>query len=165
MISLPRACLRPRFPAGVALWSLGTLVAPPAAQYSLMALCVTRMVVGLGEGVAPSAATSLLAKMMPPNERSRAVSYVWGGLDVGSVVGLLLCGPLIKAFGWPSVFYLFAVLGLIWCAAWPLLKAEKASEPIVRQQYSLMDTVDEPAEIKKPEKVEDRISLPKEMEL
>ena len=139
-------------PAGVALWSVGTLIAPPAAQYSIMALCVTRMVVGLGEGVAPSAATSLLAKMMPPNERSRAVSYVWGGLDVGSVIGLLLCGPLIKAFGWPSVFYLFAVLGLLWCAAWPLLGAEKV-EPIVHQQYALMDTVDEPAEIKVPEKV------------
>jgi ACS family sodium-dependent inorganic phosphate cotransporter len=31
------------------------------------------------------------------------VSLVWGGMDVGSVVGLLLCGPMIKAFGWPSV--------------------------------------------------------------
>ncbi len=133
--------------AGVALWSVATLVAPPAAQLSLLALCFTRMVVGLGEGVAPSAATSLLAKMMPPNERSRAVSYVWGGLDVGSVVGLLLCGPLIKAWGWPSVFYLFAVLGLVWCAFWPMLKADKV-EPVVHQQYSLMGSVEEPTEVK-----------------
>ena len=55
-------------------------------------------------------------------ERTRAVTAVFGSLDVGSVVGLLVSGPLIRTYGWPSVFYLFAVLGLAWSAAWPLLK-------------------------------------------
>lgn len=58
-------------------------------------------------------------------ERARAVTTVFGGLDVGSAVGLLLCGPLIHWFGWQSVFYLFALLGLVWCAAWPLFKPEE----------------------------------------
>lgn len=58
-------------------------------------------------------------------ERARAVTAVFGSLDVGSAVGLLVCGPLIHAFGWPSVFYLFAALGLVWSAAWPLLKPEE----------------------------------------
>jgi ACS family sodium-dependent inorganic phosphate cotransporter len=31
--------------AGVALWSLGTLVAPPAAKLSLLALCASRVFV------------------------------------------------------------------------------------------------------------------------
>eukprot|EP00798_Chlamydomonas_sp_ICE-L_P027115 gene27115-2342_t len=115
--------------AGVALWSFGTLIAPPAAKYSLWALCATRVLVGLGEGFAPSAATSVLAKIMLKNERSRAVSMVWGGLDIGSVVGLLLCGPLIRAYGWPSVFYLFAVLGLGWCLVWPMVKPEGVPPP------------------------------------
>lgn len=67
-------------------------------------------------------------------ERARAVTAVFGGLDVGSAVGLLLCGPLIHWFGWQSVFYLFAVLGLLWCLAWPLCKPEKndADSPIIR---------------------------------
>jgi ACS family sodium-dependent inorganic phosphate cotransporter len=43
-------------------------------------------------------------------------------------VGLLLCGPLIYRFGWPSVFYLFAVLGLVWCLFWPLVKPEEQDE-------------------------------------
>lgn len=134
--------------AGVFLWSLGTLIAPPAANYSLMALCVTRMVVGMGEGVAPSAATSVLAKTMPPTERSRAVATVWGGLDVGSVIGLLLCGPLIRAYGWSSVFYLFAVLGLLWCAFWPFFKAEDVEEvEEAHQQYAVMSSIEEPVEL------------------
>ena len=58
-------------------------------------------------------------------ERARAVTAVFGALDMGSAVGLLVCGPLIHAFGWPSVFYLFAALGLVWSAAWPLLKPEE----------------------------------------
>lgn len=31
--------------AGVALWSLGTLIAPPAAKMSLWMLCATRVLV------------------------------------------------------------------------------------------------------------------------
>lgn len=111
--------------AGVALWSLGTLIAPPAAKMGLLALCATRLFVGLGEGLAPSSATNVMARIVPENERARAVTTVFGGLDVGSAVGLLLCGPLIHWFGWQSVFYLFALLGLLWCAAWPLFKPEQ----------------------------------------
>lgn len=51
--------------AGVALWSVGTLVAPPAAGISLLALCASRVLVGLGEGLAPSAATSLMSRIIP----------------------------------------------------------------------------------------------------
>lgn len=61
-------------------------------------------------------------------ERARAVTTVFGGLDVGSAVGLLLCGPLIQYFGWQSVFYLFAALGLVWCACWPLFHPSKSED-------------------------------------
>lgn len=111
--------------AGVALWSLGTLIAPPAAHMSLFALCATRVFVGLGEGLAPSSATNVLARVIPEGERARAVTAVFGGLDVGSALGLTLCGPLIYWFGWQSVFYLFAILGLLWCLAWPLVKPDQ----------------------------------------
>lgn len=84
---------------------------------------------GLGEGFAPSAATSVLAWQVPSTERSRAVTTVWGGLDVGSAVGLLLSGPLIRAYGWPSVFYLFAVLGGFWCLMWPLVRPSMQVRP------------------------------------
>lgn len=111
--------------AGVALWSLGTLIAPPAAHMGLFALCATRVFVGLGEGLAPSSATNVLARVIPEGERARAVTAVFGGLDVGSALGLTLCGPLIYWFGWQSVFYLFAILGLLWCLAWPLVKPDQ----------------------------------------
>jgi ACS family sodium-dependent inorganic phosphate cotransporter len=110
--------------AGVVLWSLGTLVAPPLAHMSLLALCVSRVIVGLGEGLAPSSATNVMARLIPEGERSRAVTTVFGGLDVGSAVGLVLCGPLIRHYGWPSVFHLFAALGLVWAAIWPQIRPD-----------------------------------------
>jgi MFS transporter, ACS family, solute carrier family 17 (sodium-dependent inorganic phosphate cotransporter), other len=58
------------------------------------------------------------------------VTVVFGSLDIGSAIGLVICGPLIAASGWPSVFYLFAVLGLAWCLWWPLLRPE-SSDPAV----------------------------------
>ena len=103
---------------GVALWSLGTLLAPPAALLGLPALCASRLLVGLGEGVAPSAATALLVQFVPARERARAVSVVWGGLDLGSVVGLLVAPAIISLAGWQSVFTLFALLGFAWCGLW-----------------------------------------------
>lgn len=128
--------------AGVALWSFGTLIAPPAAKMSLLALCASRVLVGLGEGFAPSAATNVMARLVPSTERSRAVTTVFGGLDVGSAVGLLLSGPLIRLYGWPSVFYLFAVLGLVWCLFWPMFNAEKQDDTV--QTYaSATSSIDE----------------------
>ena len=66
--------------------------------------------------------TLTVKSLVRRTERARAVTMVFGSLDVGSVVGLLASGPLIARFGWPSVFYLFAVLGLLWACAWPLCK-------------------------------------------
>ena len=120
----------------------GTLVAPPLAQMGIMSLCVSRAVVGLGEGFAPSAVTHVMATLVPASERSRAVSYVFGGLDLGSVIGLLLCGPLIAKFGWPSVFYVFGVLGLGWAVMWPLCKPTQV-DPLVQKERELLAVKDE----------------------
>jgi MFS transporter, ACS family, solute carrier family 17 (sodium-dependent inorganic phosphate cotransporter), other len=120
----------------------GTLVAPPLAQMGILSLCVSRAVVGLGEGFAPSAVTHVMATLVPASERSRAVSYVFGGLDLGSVIGLLLCGPLIAKFGWPSVFYVFGIVGLAWGVIWPLCKPTKV-DPLVQKMQELLVIQDE----------------------
>lgn len=46
-------------------------------------------------GISTLAIPVFLACFTCRNERARAVTTVFGGLDVGSAVGLLLCGPLI----------------------------------------------------------------------
>ena len=62
-----------------------------------------RAAVGLGEGVAPSAATDMVARVIAPEERSRAIAFIFGGLHVGSLLGLLVAPVLIDRFGWQTV--------------------------------------------------------------
>ncbi|XP_044382600.1 probable anion transporter 5, chloroplastic [Triticum aestivum] len=100
--------------AGVLVWSLATAVIPVVAGF-MPGLVLSRILVGIGEGVSPSAATDLIARTIPLQERSRAVSVVFGGLAFGSVLGLLFAPPIIQNLGWESVFYIFGLLGIIWC--------------------------------------------------
>eukprot|EP00899_Mesostigma_viride_P006938 jgi/Mesvir1/16245/Mv08496-RA.2 len=98
---------------GVVAWSLATAAVPLAAS-NIPLLCIVRVLVGLGEGIAPPAAVDVVAKTVPASERARAVSVVFGGLGVGSVLGLLLAPQLIETLGWESVFFLFGAVGVIW---------------------------------------------------
>lgn len=91
---------------------------PPLAATSLSGLCLARAAVGLGEAVAPSAATDLVARAVPAAERSRAVTFIFGGHQVGSIVGLLAAPPLIETAGWQCVFYSFGALGAVWWLWW-----------------------------------------------
>ena len=43
---------------------------------------------------------------------------VYSGAQAGTVLSLPLSGLLCDAFGWPSVFYVFGFLGLIWWIGW-----------------------------------------------
>ena len=117
---LPGGYLATRFggarmlPIGVALWSAATVAVPfvaddPRAFFS-------RVLVGLGEGVSPAAATDVIARAVPVGERSRAVAFVFNGFNVGSVLGLSLAPLIIENFGWRSVFVAFGGLGIFWVA-------------------------------------------------
>ena len=102
-------------PFGVLLWSFATAIVPPIAG-NVEALSLSRVAVGLGEGLSPPAATDVIARYVPLSERSRATSLVFGGLNAGSVLGLVLAPHLIDLVGWPAVFILFGVIGGLWCA-------------------------------------------------
>ncbi|KAI4335645.1 hypothetical protein L6164_014277 [Bauhinia variegata] len=117
---------------GVLVWSVATAFVPSLAGY-MPGLILSRILVGIGEGVSPSAATDIIARSIPLEERSRAVAFVFGGLSVGSVMGLLLAPPLIQNFGWESVFYLFGLLGIAWFLGFQILEeggAELSAESI-----------------------------------
>jgi len=74
-------------------------------------LLFSRVLVGFGEGVAPPAATDLVARLMPASERTRAVAAVFNGFNVGSILGLLAAPILIENYGWESVFYFSGLRG------------------------------------------------------
>lgn len=52
--------------------------------------------------------------MQPGKERASATSFAFGGLHVGSIIGLLSSPWIIEHFGWPNLFYTFGLAGAVW---------------------------------------------------
>lgn len=69
---------------------------------------------GLGEGTTFPALSALLAAWIPLSERSKVGSLVFGGGQVGTILGTYLSGVLLHNFDWPWVFYFFGGLGALW---------------------------------------------------
>lgn len=106
---------------GVFITAIFTLLTPIAAYYSLPALVVVRILEGMGEGVTYPAMHAMLAKWIPPLERSKFAALVYAGSNFGTVISLPVSGWLCSLeymHGWPLAFYIFGVLGIIWFMLW-----------------------------------------------
>lgn len=97
-------------------WSLVTALTPLGTRPWTMA--GLRGLLGLGEGMHFPAVHSLVSRWFPPHEQTRAISFAWTGIAVGNVVALLLSTWITARWGWPMVFYSFALLGGVWLLAW-----------------------------------------------
>jgi len=58
------------------------------------------------------------------SERSRAISLYVSGASLGTIVALLASPIIVLSLGWPVVFYISGVLGLLWLAIWMLKAAD-----------------------------------------
>lgn len=101
----------------VAWWSLFTLITPLAAL-SLPLLIAARIGMGLGEAAMFPGAYNLFGRWIPLAERSRSVALLLSGVPIGNVVALLSSGWLVAHYGWPSAFYVFGAMGVVWVAVW-----------------------------------------------
>ncbi|XP_026327407.1 sialin-like isoform X2 [Hyposmocoma kahamanoa] len=109
---------------GVLLTALFTLLSPIAARVDFTFFIAVRALEGLGEGVTYPAMHAMLARWIPPLERSKFAAYVYAGSNIGTVISLPLSGWLCTLQldnGWPLCFYVFGGLGIIWFIAWMFL--------------------------------------------
>lgn len=65
----------------------------------------------------------MVARIGKNSERSRSISFIFSGLHVGSLLGLLVAPQLIDNFGWQTVFFIFGLVGLGWTWWWERLMA------------------------------------------
>jgi len=112
------------FGGGVLVTAVLTLLTPVAARQSVYTLIALRVLEGIGEGVTFPSMHAILSCWIPPLERSRAVTFIYSGAQLGTVIGMPLSGVLCDhgfAGGWPSVFYVFGAAGCLWAVAWFVL--------------------------------------------
>lgn len=97
--------------ASILLFSAGTLATVLATGIS--ALAAIRLVTAVGLGMALPIAISAATDSVPTQRRGTIAILTASGLSVGGVVAGIGGAPLIRHFGWPSVFIAGGVLPLL----------------------------------------------------
>lgn len=101
-------------------WSLLGLVIGTALggfAWNLQSLIAARIVAGVFGGPATAVATAIIADVVPPERRGRAMGAVMGAFSVASVFGIPLGLELARLGGWQLPFFAVAGLGLAVTAA------------------------------------------------
>ncbi|XP_063598721.1 putative inorganic phosphate cotransporter isoform X1 [Penaeus indicus] len=112
------------FGLGATTSSFISLLSPLCARASTGLFIASRILMGLSQGVTMPALNSLMATWYPPEERAKFGPLIYGGMQFGTIVCLPVSGWLSASGflgGWPSVFYVFGALGLLWGVPWFLL--------------------------------------------
>lgn len=118
--------------AGVLLWSLFTILTPPAAFLGLGVLIATRILMGMGEAVTFPSIYSLYSRWVPLTERARAIGLTNSGIPLGTVFALVVTPYIVTAFGWEWAFYLFGAVGAVWYVFWRrMVTATPANHPAI----------------------------------
>ncbi|XP_067687386.1 uncharacterized transporter slc-17.2-like [Haliotis asinina] len=106
---------------GMFFMSVLTLLTPVTAWWSPWAVLVLRAIIGVFNGFLIAGSFALWGKWAPPGERSRLICITFCGNMAATALVFPLSAFLCKldfAGGWPSVFYLYGVLGICWTFIW-----------------------------------------------
>ena len=124
LFEIPGGWLADRFGARAMLarivvwWSIFTALTGIA--WNLTSLIAIRFLFGCGEAGAFPGATSAIARWFPRNELARAQSTVMFGSRIGFAMTSWVVIALMTVYGWRAVYWIFAVLGLVWALGWSL---------------------------------------------
>jgi len=129
VMQIPGGWLSERFGAkwvfglGTLFTSLFSLLMPIGARSEPTGtlLLVFRLLQGFCESVTTPSMSCLLGQWAPPAERSMMATMTYSGNQMGTIIGMPLVGILCKSSlfgGWPSVFYVYGIIGIIWFILW-----------------------------------------------
>ncbi|KAM6960826.1 vesicular glutamate transporter 3 [Aplochiton taeniatus] len=123
------------FGAAIFLTSVLNMFIPSAARKNYRCVLLVRVLQGLVEGVTYPACHGMWAKWAPPLERSRLATTSFCGSYAGAVIAMPLAGVMVQFIGWPSVFYVYGVFGIIWYIFWLLLAyGSPAAHPTISEE-------------------------------
>jgi MFS family permease len=110
-------------------------------QWGVGWLILVRFIQGLGEGPIVPCTHALLAKWIPPQERSRMGALVYAGAQFGTIVSMPISG-LLAEYSWPSIFYVFGLVGIVWSLAflWTVYEDPSTSKRITEQEKEFINT-------------------------
>ncbi|KAK9693163.1 Major Facilitator Superfamily [Popillia japonica] len=85
-------------------------------KFPYWATMILRNIMGLGQSVIYVAISTIYAKWIPKEERSIIGGFSFAANSLGMIFGNLITGMVINLAGnWPIAFYMWGILGIIWC--------------------------------------------------
>ncbi len=122
IFEIPGGWLADRFGARLMLtrivvwWSVFTALT--GVVWNLPSLVAIRFLFGCGEAGAFPGASSAIAHWFPRHELARAQSIVMFGSRIGFAMTSWIVISLMSIHGWRSVYWIFAVVGIVWAVGW-----------------------------------------------
>ena len=110
---------KPVLALAVLIWSLLTFLTPLFAS-SLKILIVSRIALGIAEGVGLPAVVQIFSTCIMADERSRAFGYLVAFGSFGQTVAAIICPHL----NWRWMFLMFGSMGFTWVVTWLLVFKE-----------------------------------------
>jgi ACS family glucarate transporter-like MFS transporter len=102
------------------------------------ALVLVRFALGLGEAVALPSFNRAVANWMPADARGLGIGIAIGGIGLGSALTPPLAAWVMVNWGWQTVFYLSAALGMVMGLLWWILARDRPQQhPWARHDGSL----------------------------
>lgn len=119
---------------GLIVFTVAQIVA--AISPNLWIMAIARFIQGIGAAAVIPIGMAFIGENFPQNERGRALG-VWGMITAGApALGPTLGGYLIDWFGWRSIYWVSALLGLISLAA--IIYIVKESKKQISQKIDLV---------------------------
>ena len=97
--------------AGIAVWSLGTLLTGLATGFAM--LIAFHVLVGVGEASYATISPSLISDSYPPAKRNDALTIFYVAIPVGAALGNILGGFIGEHWGWRHAFVWAGAPGLL----------------------------------------------------
>jgi len=98
------------FTCGIVILTLSSLFSGMANSATMLISC--RVFQGVGGAMLAGTAIALLTTVFPANERGKVLGINVAATYIGLSLGPVLGGVLTQQFGWRSIFFLSALLGL-----------------------------------------------------
>jgi MFS family permease len=120
--------------ARIVLW-WSAFTAATGLAWNFASLLAARFLFGVGEaGAFPNISRSF-AKWFPERERGSAHGVVFMGTRLGGAIAPPIVAWLMGWFGWRQSFFVFGVIGVIWCVFWlKWFRDDPAKHPSVNME-------------------------------
>jgi len=108
----------------VLLWS--TVAALHAVAPGFAILIVLRLALGVAEGPSFPGAAQTMLRILPPEDRSRGLGFLFTGSSIGAMAAAPIASSLYDLAGWRVAMLGTACIGLMWIPLWLALTGRRA---------------------------------------